>query len=148
MNLLFNKIFKFIFVYINSSIYSRECAIYKYFTGTLFCEIIKNPQKFTPVKISTPTFRCAEAAFKKGYKVIGTQFYGECWSGPQAHVTFDKYGPTDMCVNSELSRNISDTKHCQAAVGLHSTNYVYRIAPTGNLLHGFLARSYIFMPLY
>jgi len=84
------------------------------------------------VKEFLPEFlcRCAEAAFKKGYKVIGTQFYGECWSGPQAHVTYDKYGRTDMCVNSELSRNISDIKHCQSAVGLHSTNYVYRIAPT------------------
>jgi len=79
-----------------------------------------------------PTFlcRCATAAFEKGYSVIGAQYYGECWSGPDAHLHFDKYGMADTCVNGKFSKDITDVSKCISGVGMDSTNFVYRIAPT------------------
>lgn len=57
---------------------------------------------------------CANAAQRKGYKVLGIQFYGECWSGSADTVQYDKYGmaPPHMCWNG---------------VGREWTNYVYKI---------------------
>lgn len=48
-----------------------------------------------------------------GYDVFAIQFYGECWSGPDAGLTYDEYGPNpDGCFNN--------------TVGTHYTNFVYR----------------------
>ncbi|XP_020894702.1 uncharacterized protein LOC110233724 [Exaiptasia diaphana] len=56
---------------------------------------------------------CAAAVKAKGYDVFAIQFYGECWSGPDAGLTYDEYGPSpDGCVNS--------------TVGADYTNFVYR----------------------
>ena len=43
--------------------------------------------------------KCALAAEKAGYSVFGVQYAGECWSGPQAHLTYKKYGSSTRCVN-------------------------------------------------
>ncbi|XP_078342480.1 uncharacterized protein LOC144628280 isoform X1 [Oculina patagonica] len=43
--------------------------------------------------------KCALAAEKGGYSVFGVQNAGECWSGPQAHMTYKKYGSSTRCVN-------------------------------------------------
>ena len=43
--------------------------------------------------------KCAQAAEKAGYSVFGVQYDGECWSGPQAHVTYKKCGTSTRCVN-------------------------------------------------
>ena len=43
--------------------------------------------------------KCAESTAKAGYLVFGVQFAGECWSGPQAHMTYKKYGTSKRCVN-------------------------------------------------
>ena len=45
--------------------------------------------------------KCALAAEKAGYSVFGVQHGGECWSGPQAHVTYKKYGTSTKCVNGK-----------------------------------------------
>lgn len=56
---------------------------------------------------------CAEEAFRQGYTAMfGLQYFGECWSGKDALLNYDKYGRSDNCVNG---------------VGKASTNYVYRI---------------------
>lgn len=47
------------------------------------------------------------------YKVFGVKFYGECWSGPYALQTYDRYG------------SVSSTKDCYSGVGTHYTYYVY-----------------------
>lgn len=73
--------------------------------------------------------RCAEAAFNKGYRVIGIQFYGECWSGPEAHLDYEIYGESRTCVNHEFKK-IANRTACNIGTGTDSTNYVYRIAPT------------------
>ncbi|XP_078355587.1 adhesion G-protein coupled receptor G6-like [Oculina patagonica] len=43
--------------------------------------------------------KCALAAEKARYSVFGVQNAGECWSGPQAHLTYKKYGSSTRCVN-------------------------------------------------
>eukprot|EP00112_Aurelia_sp_Birch-Aquarium-sp1_P004144 Seg1471.1 transcript_id=Seg1471.1/GoldUCD/mRNA.D3Y31 product="hypothetical protein" protein_id=Seg1471.1/GoldUCD/D3Y31 len=70
--------------------------------------------------------RCAEKAFAKGYKMIGIQYYAECWSGPDAHKDYKKLDSSKNCING-------DFKYCQnkapVCSGKDATNYVYRIAP-------------------
>ena len=55
---------------------------------------------------------CADLAKERGLPVFGIQYYRECWSGPDAENTYNKYGP---------SRN------CQNGVGEDGTYYVYKI---------------------
>ena len=43
--------------------------------------------------------KCALATEKAGYLFFGVQYAGECWSGPQAHMTYKKYGISNRCVN-------------------------------------------------
>lgn len=44
------------------------------------------------------------------------QFYGECWSGLNAALTYDKYGPSPRCIKN---------------VGMDLANYVYRLVGDG-----------------
>lgn len=55
---------------------------------------------------------CAEKAREKRYEYFSVQFYGECWSGPDAGKTFARDGESDKCYQG---------------IGLESTNAVYRI---------------------
>ena len=36
--------------------------------------------------------RCAAIATSKGYQAFGVQYGGQCFTGPEAHVTYAKYG--------------------------------------------------------
>lgn len=57
--------------------------------------------------------KCAEEVRKKGWVYFGIQFWGECWSGPSAHVTYDVYGKTTTgCFNDTW--------------GMEFSNFVYR----------------------
>lgn len=47
---------------------------------------------------SKPVQKCSQAAEKAGYSAFGVQYAGECWSGPQAHMTFSKYGASSGCL--------------------------------------------------
>jgi hypothetical protein len=47
------------------------------------------------------------------FTFFSLQFYGECWSGEDAGLTYDEYGPSGDCDNVNK-------------VGKHWTNYVYR----------------------
>ena len=40
---------------------------------------------------------CAEAAYRRGFQVFAVQNGGQCFSGPEAHVTYDKYGSSIGC---------------------------------------------------
>lgn len=63
---------------------------------------------------------CAEAVKSAGYVYFSIQFWGECWSGEEAHKTYDMYGS---------SRN-----GCQDNTwGREMHNYVYRL--TGSPEH-------------
>ncbi|XP_078359057.1 uromodulin-like isoform X2 [Oculina patagonica] len=60
---------------------------------------------------------CAEEAKKKGYLYFGLQFYGECWSGPKAHLTYDRDG---------------SSKNCMPNVGKQRANFVYMLSGDEN----------------
>ena len=36
--------------------------------------------------------QCAEIAASYGFKAFGVQYGGQCFTGPEAHVTYAKYG--------------------------------------------------------
>lgn len=55
--------------------------------------------------------KCALEAKKRNYMHFGVQFYGECWSGPYASLTYDRYGPSSQCISN---------------VGMGLANFVYR----------------------
>lgn len=54
---------------------------------------------------------CSKLVQSKGYKYFGLQFYGECWSGS---ADYGKYG-------------VAPPENCWRGVGIHWTNYVYKI---------------------
>lgn len=62
---------------------------------------------------------CAKEALKKGYQYFGLQFYGECWSGPEANSTYDRDGTS---------------KRCSRGVGERRANFVYKL--DGKVLAG------------
>ena len=44
--------------------------------------------------------KCAQAAENAEFSAFGVQYHGrECWSGPQAHMTYSKYGTSSRCFN-------------------------------------------------
>ena len=55
---------------------------------------------------------CAEKVKEAGYVYFGLQFYGECWSGPQAHLTYAEDGKSKRCI---------------LGVGEGKANFVYRL---------------------
>lgn len=61
---------------------------------------------------------CAKEALDKNYLYFGLQFYGECWSGPQAHLTYDEDGISNRCT---------------LGVGGKRANMVYKLAGKGEL---------------
>ncbi|XP_065055679.1 uncharacterized protein LOC135684172 isoform X2 [Rhopilema esculentum] len=76
-----------------------------------------------------PTFicECAKLAFQKGYKVIGIQSFGRCFSGLTAHLTYQKHGETEECIDGSLKSCSTTDNVCS---GEAMVNFVYRIAPT------------------
>lgn len=80
--------------------------------------------------------QCALVARDKGYKYFAVQFYGECWSSPDAAETYNRHGPQ------------KDLKKCQAGVGALFTNYVYRFKQVSllQLLLTYWAQSIILNP--
>ncbi|EDO43412.1 predicted protein [Nematostella vectensis] len=67
--------------------------------------------------LKTTVHECAKEAAKKGMVYFGVQFYGECWSGADAHKTYDKHGQSSQC---------------KSGVGKHYTNYIYRFTGEEN----------------
>ena len=45
--------------------------------------------------------KCALFTSMKGFKVFGVQHQGWCATGPRAHVTYRKYGPSNRCRNGK-----------------------------------------------
>ena len=63
---------------------------------------------------------CAKEIKAAGYLYFGLQFYGECWSGPRAHSTYDKDG---------------ESKNCVLGVGKERANFVYKLVLKGNFIN-------------
>lgn len=45
--------------------------------------------------------RCFLLAARRGYRIFGVQDGGECFSGPMAHRTFNRYGRSNRCRNGK-----------------------------------------------
>ena len=43
--------------------------------------------------------KCAEAVRSDGYTTFGAEYFAECWSGPRANESYDRYGPSFNCHN-------------------------------------------------
>ena len=59
---------------------------------------------------------CAIKVKEAGFVYFGLQFYGECWSGPKAHLTYHEDGKSKRCI---------------AGVGMAYANFVYRLVFEG-----------------
>jgi len=74
---------------------------------------------------------CAKIAFERGYRVMGVQFYGECWGSLRGHLDYAKHGKAETCVHGETREEWGRcTKDDVACTGEALANYVYKIAPT------------------
>jgi len=77
--------------------------------------LVKNfrwPAKIDWKNLNNTIGACAKKVKQAGFIYFGLQFYGECWSGPRAHLTFDEDGKS---------------KHCAFGVGKQRANFVYRL---------------------
>lgn len=45
--------------------------------------------------------KCAEVTRSRGWKVFAVQDGGWCASSPTAHLTYNRYGPAENCVNGK-----------------------------------------------
>ncbi|XP_065056381.1 uncharacterized protein LOC135684674 [Rhopilema esculentum] len=52
---------------------------------------------------------CAKVAFKKGFRVMGIQFYGECWGSMRGHLDYAKHGKSKNCVHDARREICCDT---------------------------------------
>lgn len=65
----------------------------------------------------------------KGHSHFGLQYYGECWSDPQAAEKFDSYGESEDCMGFGFKQ--CDDEGSSECVGGADNNYVYRVAEEG-----------------
>lgn len=72
---------------------------------------------------------CASKAYLRNYLYFSIQFYGECWSGKNAPLTYDQYGTSSNCyfdVGKQLTnvvyRLVGDEKECLDYATLTSAN--------------------------
>lgn len=56
--------------------------------------------------------KCAELVHDRGWEYFSLQFFGECWSGENGRLTYDRNGQSNNCV---------------LGVGKESANFVYRL---------------------
>lgn len=69
--------------------------------------------------------RCAKAAKDNNSTFFGMQFYGECWSGLNGHLTYANNGPsTTGCVDTCYEPCKDHSEFCS---GKHFANYVYKL---------------------
>ena len=72
---------------------------------------------------------CKQAAAFRGYTVFGIQNGVECWSGPSAANTYNKYGTSTKCLNG---------------VGGPWANDVYRVT-IGKVVNSFISFKQTFL---
>ena len=73
--------------------------------------------------------RCAKESSTKGHSHFGLQYYGECWSDPQAADKFDRYGESEDCMGFGFKQ--CDDEESSECVGGADKNYVYRVVEEG-----------------
>ncbi|KAK2564876.1 hypothetical protein P5673_011575 [Acropora cervicornis] len=80
--------------------------------------------------------RCAEQTQELGYIFFGVQNHGECYSGPDSRITYNKDGPSDQCITRDFKQchagSHDKKENPKDCVGAQGANYVYRISDTAN----------------
>ena len=69
--------------------------------------------------------QCAKEASAKGHNHFGLQYYGECWSDPEAADKFERYGKSEDCMG--FGHKPCDDEDSSECVGGVNKNYVYRV---------------------
>ena len=69
--------------------------------------------------------RCAELTEQRGYTHFGLQFYGECWSGPNATERFGIQGVSGRCIGGDYGSCVDSAE--TECIGKDSTNYIYQL---------------------
>ena len=69
-------------------------------------------------RINMSVEECAKMAKKNGFKVFGLQDGGQCFSGPNAEKTYNKYGSTNNCPSNGLG-----TGWVNNVYGINSENF-------------------------
>jgi len=86
--------------------------------------------------LSYIVLKCAQEAKKRNYMYFGVQFYGECWSGDTAPMTYDRYGKSFQCTPTVgrafanmVYRFVGDEKEClsYATLSLASRSSTYQL---------------------
>ncbi|CAH3032735.1 unnamed protein product, partial [Porites lobata] len=68
---------------------------------------------------------CAKEAERKGYRVFGIQFYGECW-GSHSFIPSRRYRPVRRCIDEQFkkcAKNGSNT----TCTGENWANFIYKL---------------------
>ena len=93
-----------------------------------------------PIPVSIASFRgridwsnlnntiaeCARRVNSRGFHYFGVQFYGECWSGKIAHLTYNKQGISENCIYG---------------VGKKNANFVYAFVEKGTFSLAFFTNE-------
>lgn len=74
--------------------------------------------------------RCATAAKAHNATFFGMQFYGECWSSQQGHLTYFQDGGSSNCIDKCYAPCNQYRKFCS---GMNFANFVYRLKPEADL---------------
>ena len=69
--------------------------------------------------------RCAELTAQRGYTHFGLQFYGECWSGPNAAARFGMQGKSERCIGVDYNHCVDSAE--TECIGKDHTNYIYQL---------------------
>ena len=61
--------------------------------------------------------------------MFAIQYYGECWSGDDADVCYDKHGASESCTGggNETNAQCNSMNNTSPCSGKAKVNYVYKI---------------------
>jgi len=93
--------------------------------------------KAYPATLKELYCRCAELTEQRGYTHFGLQFYGECWSGPNATDRFGIQGVSGRCIGGDYGSCVDSAE--TECIGKDSTNYIYQLFkenPTDAVING------------
>lgn len=68
---------------------------------------------------------CAKEAERKGYRVFGIQFYGECW-GSHSFIPSRRYRPVRRCIDEQFKKCATNGSN-RTCTGENWTNFIYKL---------------------
>ena len=68
---------------------------------------------------------CAKEAERKGYRVFGIQFYGECW-GSHSFIPSHRYRPVRRCIDEQF-KTCAKNGWNSTCTGKNWANFIYKL---------------------